>query len=225
MLYYRSHDLSTLEMTTKPHDEGPGERRDGERRKVSRSELAAALAALSERVTALEQATTSLAAPTARTPGRLEIADLLSALRERLADDPSGIAGGIVVYAGVGAMADAAVDRQAARHWDDVLALDRTRASRLLAALGNPARLDIVEALVSGPLSRHQLRTRVDRASAGQLNHHLRELLAAGLLEQPRRGVYEVPPSRLVPILALLACAADLVAAVPARSGGATYTE
>jgi DNA-binding transcriptional ArsR family regulator len=196
---------------TKGQAERSEERKDGEQRKPSRSELAAALAALAERVAALEQG------PSAEKASRLAVADLVPALRDLLEDGGgSSAASGFVVYAGVGSRSDGEVALQVGRRWEDVLGVDRGRGERALAALGSPARLDIVEALVSGPLSRQDLQARLDRATAGQLNHHLRELLAAGILEQPSRGVYEVPQSRVVPILTLLSCATDLV---PAGSG------
>ena len=80
----------------------------------------------------------------------------------------------------------------------------------MLGALGSTARLDIVGELITGPLSRRDLRGKLGQSTAGQLNHHLRELLAAGLVEQPRRGVYQVPHQHVVPILTLLSCATDL---------------
>ena len=122
----------------------------------------------------------------------------------------SSPAAGTVVYAGVGPRDDGEVAWQIARRWEDVLAVDRTRSSRALAALGSPARLDIVGELLTGPLSRQELRRKLGRSTAGQLNHHLRELLAAGLVEQPSRGVYQVPHQHVVPILTLLSCATDL---------------
>jgi DNA-binding transcriptional ArsR family regulator len=64
------------------------------------------------------------------------------------------------------------------------------RQGRSLAALASSARLDIVGELLAGLVTRQELQDRLDQATAGQLNHHLRELLSAGLVDQPRRGVY-----------------------------------
>jgi DNA-binding transcriptional ArsR family regulator len=170
-------------------------------------ELAAQIGELSGRVDALERA--SRGAPQADvTP------DSLSGLREAREREP----GGVVFYAGVGPRGEGEVAWQLAHRWDDVLTADRARTARPLAALGHPARLDIVCELVAGPLGRQALQDRLDRATAGQLNHHLRELLAAGIVSQPRRGVYEVAVNAVVPLLTLLGCAGDLASDADAAS-------
>jgi hypothetical protein len=64
--------------------------------------------------------------------------------------------------------------------------------------------------LSSGPLQTAELQARLDEPSAGRLYHHLRELLAAGIVTQPRRSVYAVPDRAVIPLLALIACAHDL---------------
>jgi DNA-binding transcriptional ArsR family regulator len=167
-------------------------------------ELAAEVADLRKRVEALEEAPTSA-------PSSLPVADLVSGLRSMLAgDDGAEVPGGVVIYAGLGPRGNDEIAWQLGHAWDDVLGGDRTRAGRTLAVLSSPARLDIVAELLAGPVSRQDLQDRLEQSTAGQLNHHLRELLSAGLVDQPRRGVYEVPPHRVVPILTVLACANDL---------------
>jgi DNA-binding transcriptional ArsR family regulator len=172
---------------------------------MTNEELAAEVADLRARVEELE------AAPRPEAPSRLAVADLVAGLRDMVAAQggPNGV-DGIVVYAGLGPRGDGEIAWQLGHTWDDVLAADRTRSGRALAVLSSPARLDIVAELLAGPVSRQDLQERLEQSTAGQLNHHLRELLSAGLVEQPRRGVYEVPPHRVIPILTLLACANDL---------------
>jgi DNA-binding transcriptional ArsR family regulator len=169
------------------------------------NELAAEIAELRARIEAIEETPRRPAGP------RPAITDLVGALRELLATegDPQ-VAAGAVLYAGLGPRGDGEVAWQMSHSWTDVLAADRARTSRPLAALSSPARLDIISELLAGPVSRQELQQRLDRSTAGQLNHHLRELLAAGLVAQPRRGVYEVSHHRVVPILTLLSCAVDL---------------
>jgi DNA-binding transcriptional ArsR family regulator len=162
---------------------------------VSVDELAAALAELRDRVAALEERPP----PAARGVAAAELASALGATES-----------GVVAYAGVGPRAEGEIAWQMARSWPDVLAADRSRSTRALAALGSRARLDLLAELLAGPVGRQELLERVDQSSAGQLSHHLRELLAAGLVEQPRRGVYQVPIHRVVPLLTLLCCAIDL---------------
>src|SRR5690606_33589535 len=75
----------------------------------------------------------------------------------------------------------------------------------VLAAAGHPARLRVLQLLVRGPRPIAELQTELSPASQGQLYHHLKTLGAAGLIEQPERGVYRVPPHAIFPVLALLA--------------------
>jgi DNA-binding HxlR family transcriptional regulator len=179
---------------------------DRERRKPTRVELATELDELRKRIEALEGAP--------RTPDTttVSVADLVPALRDLAASDgESADLGAVIVYAGAGGRGDGAIESQASKSVGEVLAADPARSARPLAALASPGRLAIVGELLSGPVSRRALQGRLGRATAGQLNHHLRELLAAGLVEQPSRGVYQVPRPHVVPVLTLLACAADLV--------------
>jgi DNA-binding HxlR family transcriptional regulator len=94
----------------------------------------------------------------------------------------------------------------------DLLAVDENVIARQLAAVGSPVRVRILRELADGPLQTNELQTRLDEPSAGQLYHHLRELVATGLVVQPRRSVYELPPRAVVPLLVLVACARDLPA-------------
>ncbi|MEW9529969.1 ArsR/SmtB family transcription factor [Microbispora sp. NPDC049125] len=86
----------------------------------------------------------------------------------------------------------------------------------VLAAAGHPARFEILQLLVVGPKPVAALQAELALASPGQLYHHLKTLASAGLVEQPERGVYRVPPHAIFPVLALAAAALD----VAERSGG-----
>lgn len=81
----------------------------------------------------------------------------------------------------------------------------------VLAAAGHPARLRILQLLVRGPRPAAELQTELSPASQGQLYHHLKTLSSAGLVEQPERGVYRVPPPAIFPVLAMIAAATDVV--------------
>ncbi|MFC7585239.1 ArsR/SmtB family transcription factor [Nonomuraea antimicrobica] len=81
----------------------------------------------------------------------------------------------------------------------------------VLAAAGHPARFEILQLLVIGPKPVADLQTELALASPGQLYHHLKTLASAGLIEQPERGVYRVPPHAIFPILALAAAATDVI--------------
>ncbi|MBU4214719.1 MAG: helix-turn-helix domain-containing protein [Actinobacteria bacterium] len=85
------------------------------------------------------------------------------------------------------------------REWAD-LALQ-------LTALASPVRLRILQAVLRGVTTATALVEELGAGTSGQAYHHLRELTAAGWLVSPRRGVFEMPPARVVPLLAILVAA------------------
>ncbi|MDD0857293.1 winged helix-turn-helix domain-containing protein [Arthrobacter alpinus] len=86
--------------------------------------------------------------------------------------------------------------RHICQNWSD-------QAERL-AALGNPIRLKILQAVLNGSTSAALLAEEIDAGTSGQVYHHLKELTAAGWLTSPKRGLFDVPASRVVPLLAIL---------------------
>jgi len=92
---------------------------------------------------------------------------------------------------------------------DTVLALDWAEHSSRLAALGHPVRLTLLQRILTGTTETAQLVTGEDLGTSGQLHHHLRALVAAGWLTSPRRGHYEVPSVRIIPLLALILAVRD----------------
>jgi DNA-binding transcriptional ArsR family regulator len=94
-----------------------------------------------------------------------------------------------------------------AEGWED--------AAAVLAALGNPVRLEIVRRILLGGETVQQLQEIPELGTSGQLYHHLRDLQSAGLVTQRRRGRYGVAPDKVIPALVIIAAAANM-AAVPA---------
>jgi DNA-binding transcriptional ArsR family regulator len=129
-----------------------------------------------------------------------------------------GAPAGTIAYAGVAQLGADRLAWQMTHSVPELLVLDEDRVARQLAAIASPVRLRILRELATGPLQTHELQERLGAPSAGQLYHHLRELLATGLVNQPRRSVYEVPDRAAIPLLALIACASDLATATPAES-------
>ena len=117
---------------------------------------------------------------------------------------------GRVVYSGIGPWQDRSVVWQMERTWTDVLDVDPDAIARVLAALASPIRIRIVEALMSGPAGTGEIAARVDTGTSGQLFHHLKELLAIGIVHQPQRGVYELRPQHALPFLAIASASIDL---------------
>jgi DNA-binding transcriptional ArsR family regulator len=96
---------------------------------------------------------------------------------------------------------------QYAKTGPDLFAEDWAENAARLVALGNPVRLRILHAVLHGTTSAAQLGEEVDAGTSGQVYHHLKELTATGWLTSPKRGVFDVPASRVVPLLAILLAA------------------
>ena len=90
--------------------------------------------------------------------------------------------------------------------WD----MDPATLAHMFAALGHPARLALVRALLAGDRTSAELQEVVGTASAGQLYHHLKDLIAAGVAEQAGRSRYRISNARVVPLLVVLAAAGDV---------------
>jgi DNA-binding transcriptional ArsR family regulator len=119
---------------------------------------------------------------------------------------------GRVVYSGLGPWADHAVVWQMERAWDDIVDHEPEIIARTFSALSSPVRVRIICALVGGPAPTAALAERIEAGTSGQLFHHLRDLLAAGLLHQPQRGVYALRAQHALPLLAAMSAAMDLAA-------------
>lgn len=76
-----------------------------------------------------------------------------------------------------------------------------------LAALGHPVRLRLLNAVLGGTRETAGLAATLGDGTTGQLHHHLRELTATGWLRAERRGRYDVPADRVVPLLVAIAAA------------------
>ena len=174
---------------------------------MERPELIALVEELAERVTRLESS---------RPPASRGDVALVQRLLDDLEGERSGVPGGAtVVYAGAGPWENGVVAWQMAREWDDVGSVPAQTTARTLSALANGTRLRIVGELLRGPASTAELAERLDQPSPGQLFHHLKELLAAGLIHQPARGTYTIRRQHAVPLLAVLSAASDLAGPAP----------
>lgn len=171
-------------------------------------QLAARVDELTRKVAALER-------PSARRAPRVEAVppddDLLQLLERRRASgkrDPHGRRGS-VVYGGSLELAGReylwAIERPAA----SLLALDPAAPAHGLATLAHPQRLRLLLALIEEPRTAAELQKVIGSKSPGPLYHHLRDLLALGVVAQEERR-YVVPARHVVPLLAALALAIDL---------------
>jgi len=163
---------------------------------------------LERRVAALEASAPAMAAGE---PAPLADLKALDDLRRR--DGPRYSRGrmrGAVTYAGSARLGDEEVlwagERGLAQIWD----MDLAEVATLLAALGHPARLALVRALLVGERSSQELQEVIGSGSAGQLYHHLKDLLAAGVVDQAGRSRYRISAGRVVPLLVIFAAAGDV---------------
>ncbi|MDO4264760.1 MAG: winged helix-turn-helix domain-containing protein, partial [Deinococcus sp.] len=146
------------------------------------TDLAARLAELERRVSALEGRETALTRTDTPTDE-----DPFWALNRLKTDFPDGA----LLYAGH-------VYLPTGEHWgwkefEDTAALlqsDWEGAAPVLAALGHPLRLAILRAVLHGSRSTTELQADPGLAVGGKLYHHLRELQAAGWLLLQGRGQY-----------------------------------
>lgn len=125
----------------------------------------------------------------------------------------AGAEHGTVAYAGLGPWGDGTVVWQMGRDWADVRDQAGVGVAQLFAALGNPLRVRIVSELLGGQRTTGELVDRLEQPSAGQLFHHLKELLGAGVIHQPVRGTYALRPQHVVPLLGVLTAAVDVATA------------
>lgn len=126
---------------------------------------------------------------------------ILEGIKERV-DDP-----GAVFFAGVVRTAAGPVEWQIGHPVDQILASDWGMLAQSLASLGNPVRLRLLQAVISGATTVGDLSGGDGMGTTGQLYHHLNQLVAQGWLEQAGRGQYRLPAQRVVPLLVLLSAA------------------
>jgi DNA-binding transcriptional ArsR family regulator len=164
---------------------------------------------LEERVTELERRLAALVKADRESP-KLGEGDFwaLEGLKEQLAgaDAPDGG----VLYAGAvrlptqeryewqyGAFTDGLLDADA----------DWAQTAESFAALGHAVRLRLLREILGGRRTAAELTELEGLGTTGQIYHHLRQLTGAGWLHTASRGRYEVPGTRVVPLLVVLAAA------------------
>jgi DNA-binding transcriptional ArsR family regulator len=179
-----------------------------------------------ERLLALERAVRELTArlaalevaarpgeegPPPAPPAELAGVDLIEALRGRRGPPyERGDRRGAVLYAGAVSIGGGEYLWQVERPAPGLLALKPERIAPVLASLSSPQRLSLLGALLAGPKSSQELQEVLGVSSPGPLYHHLKELLAAGIVEQRERSAYQIVARHVVPLLAIWAAAFDL---------------
>jgi hypothetical protein len=151
----------------------------------------------------VERLVAASSSPHPPTPADPDAFWALEGLRARVTDATGAVlfTGSVELEPGVphvwqqGATADSLLDGD----WADLVpALD---------ALAHPVRLQLLRLVATGTRTTAGLGDAEGLGTSGQLHHHLRQLVAAGWLRSAGRGSYELPATRVVPLLTILAAA------------------
>lgn len=185
--------------------------------------LAAQLARIEERLDRLESAnaptpaTSPAAASPVTSPAPTPTATAASDSSDTPDDDPYWVLTGleerhpdddVVLFAGTFPVGDGGGYRwQFGLPTASILDGDFADAAPALSALAHPVRLTLLQAVLAGTHQTAELSALPGIGTSGQVYHHLNQLAAAGWLRSPRRGRWEVPGERTIPLLALLMAA------------------
>lgn len=184
--------------------------------------LAAQLARIEERLDRLESAnaptpaTSPAAASPVTSPAPTPTATAASDSSDTPDDDPYWVLTGleerhpdddVVLFAGTFPVGDGGYRWQFGLPTASILDGDFADAAPALSALAHPVRLTLLQAVLAGTHQTAELSALPGIGTSGQVYHHLNQLAAAGWLRSPRRGRWEVPGERTIPLLALLMAA------------------
>ncbi|WP_156723473.1 ArsR/SmtB family transcription factor [Streptomyces apocyni] len=161
---------------------------------------------LEERVAELERRLAALEAAEDRPSGRFsplgEEFWALERLKEDLQEEPDG---GVLFTGSVRLPTEEQYGWQRAFTTDDLIEGEWAEAAEAFAALGHPVRMRLLREIVGGRRTVAELTDLEGVGTSGQIYHHLRQLTSAGWLHSTGRGKYEVPVTRVVPLLVAIA--------------------
>ncbi|MYT92634.1 helix-turn-helix domain-containing protein [Streptomyces sp. SID8359] len=164
--------------------------------------LVGQVAEVSRRISELEERVRGSTPEPGADVASIEAQGALPGLRERLEE----AARRGVVFAGSVAGPDGEpVEWERSEATESVLGSDWSETAETLGALGHPVRLRLIQALAEGRTAVTELMELEGLGTTGQIYHHLRQLVSAGWLETAGGGRYRIPPSRLVPLLVVVA--------------------
>jgi len=121
--------------------------------------------------------------------------------------DELGATGGVLYTGAVDLPGERHAEWQIQASTESLLDADWSQYAGAIAALGNPVRLSLAQAVVSGTTTVAGLAALEQFGTTGQVYHHVNQLVTAGWLMASARGHYAVPPARVVPLLVILAAA------------------
>lgn len=148
------------------------------------------------------------------TPTTAELAARLTALEERVSELEHGAtteniidaaAAGTVHFSGEVALPAGDIKYQWVRPVDLLIETAWEDSFSRISALAHPLRAQILRHLLRQAASVAELVSAEVVSSAGTAYHHISALETAGWVVK-QRGVYSIPPARIVPLLCLIAC-------------------
>ncbi|HJE92075.1 MAG TPA: helix-turn-helix domain-containing protein [Dietzia timorensis] len=168
--------------------------------------LATEIAELTKRVEELE-GSTSKEPSVAPTAAKLDADTFwaLNGLRARIEQNSSSDGGEVILLGSVTLPDGTPAAWQQGAETEALLESDWSDFAATFASLGHPVRLELLRHILAGTHSTAELGDQGSLGTTGQLHHHLRQLVATGWVRQSGRGSYEVPASRIVPLLVMMA--------------------
>ena len=162
---------------------------------------------LERRLADLEARDRAAADPAARQAGAGAEPDAarfwaLNGLKARLGSSNGVLFTGSIVLPG-----GARYEWQQGADADELLAAEWDALADGLGSLGHPVRLAILRRVLVGATAIAEIAGVEGLGTSGQLYYHLRQLVAAGWLRSMGRGRYEVPGTRVIPLLVVLTAA------------------
>ncbi|MGD6854363.1 ArsR family transcriptional regulator [Bacillus infantis] len=101
--------------------------------------------------------------------------------------------------------------KPASKTLGEVLAPDTGGLANILSSLGHKQRIEMIKSLLQEPKNAAELVKELGMGTTGQLYHHMKPLLHAGIIEQKERGgSYSIAADKVLPILLQLAAAAEM---------------
>ena len=168
--------------------------------------LAAEVASLTKRMDELEK-NASTKPPAAPATSSLDPDTFwaLNGLRVRIEKNSSSAGGEVMLLGSVELPDGTPAAWQQGAETTSLLGSDWSDLAAAFASLGHPVRLELLRHILAGTHSTSALGELGSLGTTGQLHHHLRQLVSAGWVRQSGRGSYEVPATRIVPLLVMMA--------------------
>lgn len=112
-----------------------------------------------------------------------------------------------VMFAGTAETEGGPVMWQYERFSEHLMDTDAFAVSPALEAIAHPIRLTLLLAIINGTTTSAQLGELEQVGTSGQVYHHLSQLNAAGWIRSVKRGQWEVPATKVIPLLTIILAA------------------